>query len=597
MVVRRPRLPGMSPAVSRAPARSPLTAHPLTSSHIPPPTTQPHPPLTLLNLLPKLYLVAFEYAPTLAMSTRPDAVSSSSFVKSEPTDDHHVPPAPTSSTTIEMHDVMVDENEDDEDPIVRTIDVFISPALSNTLHLLQFPIQPVGSTKQHSSRRDQSNTPTEAKLRPKHNMLELEFPIPPSAQGGHRQLSDKMCLSHRTFTSNTVAPVTHMALARLNRSGTRFDVVPMQKHVMQMRPSFRHLHDEEDEDPNAAAAAADESKIESKSRQKPIMFQKKETERSANARRNSYAYKRAQEETEEWIELDVHGSEGRWSSERKEAMGKIKCPDKENELKLAKTKSVDEDGGYVKSLNYLDSFSMAKGEAFVENLSEWAPSTINAIINENSAEDDDVDVLLEETLSSTGPSIGATEQATAELASKLAILLQNGNGTMIPYRIIRSRFHAGKVSDEILTMALSSCAVLCRGNFALKSKLAKFLNASGGGETKKKLMRELRDLILLLLNMHGKVQRERLVRAYSAKAGTTGGYECINADTITFILQTVTKKSHDCWVAKVDDDEEFAADFPKVAACHGVYWMKKKEMMINLIELYEDAEMEDGGFC
>eukprot|EP00571_Detonula_confervacea_P005505 CAMPEP_0172319224 /NCGR_PEP_ID=MMETSP1058-20130122/37098_1 /TAXON_ID=83371 /ORGANISM="Detonula confervacea, Strain CCMP 353" /LENGTH=536 /DNA_ID=CAMNT_0013034223 /DNA_START=68 /DNA_END=1678 /DNA_ORIENTATION=+ len=534
------------------------------------------------------------------MSRRPDAVTSiSSFVKSEPTDNRHVDP-PSAPISTHMHDLY--EDDDDDDPVVRTIDVFISPALTNSLHLLQFPIQPVN--RLNVSKREQSNTPTEAKFRPKHNMLELDYPIPPSAQAGNRQLTDKMCLSQRTFTSNAVAPVTHMALAKFNRDGTRLNVVPMQKHVFQMRPSFEHLHDEEDDDPTSTVAAAEEKLEGTKSagRQRPIMYQKKETERSANARRNSYAYHRANQESEEWIELDVHGSEGKWSSLKKEKMGEIKCKNRENELKLAKNaKSVEGDGGYVKSMNYLDSYTgRSSGEAFVENLSDWTPSAVS-VINENSADGDDLamgeegdDVeMADEVTSSTAPSIGATEQATAELASKLAILLQTGNGTMIPYRVLRSRFLVNNVSDEMLTMALSSCAVLVRGNFSLKSNLAKFLSASGGGEGRKKLMRELRDLILLLLNMHGMVQRERLTWAYSAKAERSTSYDAINADTITFVLQTVAKKSDDCWVAKVEDDEEFAADFPKIAACHGIYWIKKKEMLVDLIELYENAQPDD----
>ena len=543
------------------------------------------------------------------MSKRPDAVASSSFVKSEPADEL-IPPAPKSGN-IALHDVMdEDDDDDDDDPIIRTIDVYISPELTKTLHLLQFPIQPV--VKDNIDRRDRgSNTPAEARFRTKHNMLELDYPIPSSAQAGHRQLTDKMCLSQRTFTSNSIAPVTHMALARLNRDGTSLNVVPMQKHVMQMRPSFRHLHDEDEEDPNTAAMAEESNTTSRKSgRQKPIMFQKKETERSAAARRNSYAHKRAQEESEEWIELDVHGREGKWSTERKEYIGKVKCPNKENELKVVKnTKSVEADGGYIKSLNYLDTLAMARasGEAFVENFSDWAPSTMNtqAVVDgEDNNEDDiiDGDLVMDMDITDgeevVAPAIGATEQATAELAGKLAILLQKGNGTMIPYRILRSTFNPNKVSDEILTMALSSCAVLVRGNFALKSKLAKFLNAAGGGENKKKLMRELRDLIMLLLNMHGRVQRERLVRAYAIKGESTPGYyDVINADTITFVLKTVAKPSQDCWVAKVDDDEEFAADFPEVAACHGVYWVKRKQMMFNMVQLYENAEFEDDDFC
>ena len=47
-------------------------------------------------------------------------------------------------------------------------------------------------------------------------------------------------------------------------------------------------------------------------------------------------------------------------------------------------------------------------------------------------------------------------------------------------------------------------------------------------------------------------------------------------------------------MAKVEDYEEFAGDFSEVAACHGVYWTKKKEMWIGLVELYENAEVEAG---
>jgi hypothetical protein len=42
--------------------------------------------------------------------------------------------------------------------------------------------------------------------------------------------------------------------------------------------------------------------------------------------------------------------------------------------------------------------------------------------------------------------------------------------------------------------------------------------------------------------------------------------------------------------AKVDDDENFALDFPGVAACHAMYWTKKEEMLADLINLYEDAD-------
>jgi hypothetical protein len=128
-------------------------------------------------------------------------------------------------------------------------------------------------------------------------------------------------------------------------------------------------------------------------------------------------------------------------------------------------------------------------------------------------------------------------------------------------------------------MALSSCAVLVRGNFALKSSLAQFL--------KKDAMKEMRDLMLLLLNMYGSIQRERLIRVFQTKACTNDDYAVINADVITFVLETMAKLSNGCWVSKVEDDVVFAARFPELASFHGVYWIKKKEMLKELVELYE----------
>mmetsp|Transcript_25397 Transcript_25397/g.36242 ORF Transcript_25397/g.36242 Transcript_25397/m.36242 type:complete len:476 (+) Transcript_25397:163-1590(+) len=464
------------------------------------------------------------------------------------------------SSSATFSPIIPDQDNDDEDPIIRSIDVFISPELSRTLHLLQFPIQPVNTPSSNNK-----YTPIEAKVRPKHNMLELEYPIPNAALGGQSnpQAGHKH-LTQRTFTSNAIAPVTHMALAKLDKAGERLDIIPLQKSVMQMRPSFDHLHNHDEEDDAQQNTNLDKSgdttttsSSSSGGKQKPILFQKKESDRSATARRNSYAHKRASEESEEWIELDVHGSEGKWSSVRKDMMRKVECANRDVTIQLAaKSKFTDRDEGhYVRSLNYMESISAAFADTSV-----MEESSLTTFSNTNAGEDVD-------------------ETAVAELASKLVILLQEGLGKMIPFSVLRSNFHLEKVSDELLIMALSSCAVLVRGNFALKSSLAQFL--------KKDVMKELRDLMLLLLNMHGSIQRERLVQAFETKASTNDDYAVINADVITFVLETMAKLSNGCWVPKVEDDVVFAARFPKFATCHGVYWVKKKEMLKELVELYE----------
>ncbi len=553
-----------------------------------------------------------------------------------------------------------DDDDDDDDPIVRTIDVYLSPALSQTLHLLQFPIEPAYAS-QHNT------TPSAARYRPKHNMLELDYTIPSSnnnnAMGAIIGNNDKRNLQKRIHASNSINHVTHSALAKLDATGTRLDVVPLRRSVFQMRPTFHHLHDneeeeeeEEEEENNEGINSinkdvSDDDDNDLDDHRRPIMFAKKEVDPSTSpaynnqsslSRRNSYAHMRAEEASEEWLHLHVvqgsgnNDSVGRGLSSslvRKELMDKVQCDHVENELRLLPftvrndrrvdggrsggnyTNGIDNDvdddddndsSAYVKTLNYLDSYSAGRalGEMYVEDLSDWAPSsTMMGPVHDDEEDKHSVD----ESSLSLGMDTGegrVAELAIAELASKLAILLQHGSGTMIPYCVLRSRFRRNAVSDSMLLAALSSCAVLVRGNFALKSSLAKFLHASttrtdtrtmavgsgvGGSEGQKlhaKSMNDLRDLILLLLNMHGAIQRERLMYVYS-------NHSLINPDTITFVLNTAAKKTsreESCWVAKVDDDEEFAVTFPEVAACHAMYWLKRKEMLMDYVRLYETAK-------
>ena len=366
-----------------------------------------------------------------------------------------------------------------------------------------------------------------------------------------------------------------MALAKLSKDGTRLDVVPMQTSILQMRPSFDHLHmHDDDEEDNTQAES--ETNNQSSGR-KSLLQQKKEAERSASQRRNSYAYKRACEESEDWIQLEVHGNtrDGGWTEVKKDYMEKVKCRNRNKDLLLGMTSNE----GYVRSLNYLDSMAAASSfaSAMNEDLSDWKPSS-----KTDPAMEDD-----EEIVNSTP--VGETEKAAAELAAKLVVLLQNGDGAMIPYRVIRSRLNEKAISDEVLTMALSSCTVLVRGNFCLKSSLTQFINVGGSGNARGRAMRELRDFILLLLNMHGMVQRERLIRVYKEIEDDTPNI--INPDTIILLLQTVARRSdtENCWLPKVDDDELFSAKFPEVAALHGVYWLKKKNALKNLVEIYEGA--------
>ena len=65
-----------------------------------------------------------------------------------------------------------------------------------------------------------------------------------------------------------------------------------------------------------------------------------------------YTFKRASEEKEEWMTMDVHGTR---SGKKRDLMRKLCCPKEGRNLnlKFVKPGNIGGGTGYVKSLNYL----------------------------------------------------------------------------------------------------------------------------------------------------------------------------------------------------------------------------------------------------
>ena len=90
-----------------------------------------------------------------------------------------------------------------------------------------------------------------------------------------------------------------------------------------MRPSFRHVDALFDDETGEEEQQKLDEEKDDKNSSKPIMFKKPENERAMLARRTSYAFKKANEEAEEWTDLEVFGP---GSEERKAMMKKAYCP-------------------------------------------------------------------------------------------------------------------------------------------------------------------------------------------------------------------------------------------------------------------------------
>ncbi len=436
---------------------------------------------------------------------------------------------------------------EEEDEIIREIDVFISPELANAMHLVQFPNQPATHTvttiNDKKIRPPPPPIPVSAQIKPKHAMLELVYDIPSSSFSSQRQIPEVLNLKQRTLSSQNIPLVTHMAMGLFDSTGNKIDLVPLHR-VMQMRPNFKHVDalfdDGEDE-----ITKMEEKKKENAS--KPIMFKKPENERAMLAKRSSYAFKRANEEGEEWFELDVHGP---GSQERKDMMKRAYCPRaaRGKSLRFMKAGQHGGSAGYVKSLNYLPTSVV---EDDVENF---------VVSGETSTDiDEDGNAVIPDWMK--------------DLSSKVATLLQGRQGVPISYPVLRSRFHSS-ISDYALIQALSASAVLVRGNFVLKSHLMALSPP----------VANTRDVILLLMIKYGFVQREVLIKAYE-NAGPDA--VVITASVINSLLDLLARKALNGMEMKLDDDMTFESEFTEIAQLHQLYWEKKEQELGEYVKLYE----------
>jgi DNA-directed RNA polymerase-3 subunit RPC5 len=321
-------------------------------------------------------------------------------------------------------------NHQKDDELVREIDVFIAPELSEQLHLMQFPLH-----------HGQVPLPDSARIKQRHGIIELEHSVP-----GNIGTEGGFFLTKRKQASQVIPITTHLALGKLSNDGASMHLVPT-GHIVQIRPDFGHI-DESDQQ-----AAVDEKKEEGPGKQlekKPLLFQKKESERAALARKSSYAYKKASEDTEEWLELTVCGPKSQLFTERQHRV-----------FARGKPKAISSDSGrdFVQKLNFLSKST----ESYEDEL-----------------------------LEGTSPLVPVVKRLTAIMH----------RGVPVPYSVLRSQFPS--VDDHDLLTALASCAVLVRGNFYLQSRLLQWDSH----------VVQARNFILFVLQSFGNVQRVGVEAVY-----------------------------------------------------------------------------------
>lgn len=560
-------------------------------------------------------------------------------------------PSKTHSSSSSAVNSNSDDSSLDDDPVVRSIDVFMSPTLSSTMTLLQFPLLP-RRTPRTSNFSSSFLIPDSVRHRPAHNMLELDYPLPPmdSSAAALQDSSARFNMrGTRTLKSHAVSLHTHMALAGWSGDGHSLFLTPLSRPVVQMRPTFAHI-DAADK-MNSSTQEDEHEEEEKKKKSKPQLIGlknaaavKSKSEQGAPGAvniRQTFADKVAKEESEEWTVLNVYGPgtpECRDTRRLAESCLDSNIPIQfwrnPNQKKSQDSRSDHKKDGrnYIQTLNYLPPTANTNNlDDDDDDMVDDAPDDdedkddVNIMLNPDD-DDDDENIKQKDKKKDTLQNIQERRnvQMIKNFSAKIATQMVHSGGSPIPYLLLKNKFivtEAHKTDEHRLrcfSAALSGSATLLRGScFVLKSSLM-----TSQWLTKK--ARDARDVILILLNRDGIVQREKLlnidIHKYFKEKKKDGEEKNnvydeedddsdeeeedlgtaslgVKTEVIEYLLSQVACKGNNCWEMKyfreATDDNMYERDFPNEAVKHHQYWKRREKALQEFIDNYDDTVAED----
>ena len=186
-----------------------------------------------------------------------------------------------------------------------------------------------------------------------------------------------------------------------------------------------------------------------------------------------------------------------------------------------------------------------------------------------------------------------------DLVSQMTHIFQSSGAVPLPYNVVRAKYPK-KVPDQVLLEALSANAYLVRGNFILKSSL--LYNDSttsqdtmmeddtneGSGKHKKRNMstnmKMARDIILLLFQQNGWIQRHLILRMFE---------DWMTEELLHHILHKLARTTKNGMELRIDDDISMSYKFPLFVHQHQQYWDKKAKQYKSQLELYQQLLKEE----
>ena len=212
---------------------------------------------------------------------------------------------------------MVDDEEDD-DPVVKEMPVFLSQDLSNNLCMLHFPLRPACRPYE-----DDLGEVSHIKVKPMQKRIELQYKI--ETDSNNFDIRAPNVIKKLTLVSKPVPPKTNYAVGMI-REG-QLHLTPLNT-VVRMVPSCDYIDINEQNEKMAEAAR--EAEMEDGESKKPegnvelrplhVKFKEKETERSQSYRKLTHAYYKQIMDQEKWIDFEWNSKDSEGSAAEKEKL-------------------------------------------------------------------------------------------------------------------------------------------------------------------------------------------------------------------------------------------------------------------------------------
>ncbi|OXB54335.1 hypothetical protein ASZ78_015515 [Callipepla squamata] len=366
-------------------------------------------------------------------------------------------------------------NEED-DPIIQEIDVFLARSLLEKLYLFQYPIRPASMTYDDV-------THLSAKIKPKQQKVELEMAIDTLNPNYCRSKGEQIALnslilriivvaySDVYFTSSlltdrgrkmmkVLSVCTRKTLLSTNTDSLfsgELHLTPLHG-ILQLRPSFTYLDkaDAKHREREAANEGGDSSQDEAEDdiKQITVRFSRPETEQARQRRVQSYEFLQKRQAEEHWVHLHYYGL-------------KVSVSTKLNLGRLTNVSDLcfppylqDSRSEYERQYLFSQGHGLTENTELIKSPSEY----LMMLMPPSVEEENDKPMAPSNVLS-------MAQLRTLPLADQIKILMKNGlhfTLKVMPFANLMSLLGSGTDSTTVLR-CIQQVAMLVQGNWVVKS--------------------------------------------------------------------------------------------------------------------------------